>query len=189
MKYNRLRRLLTRHGQAHPRRNQIWPGICCCSRDLNWLDTSFRTLHGQWSTQFLLLHLPLIPIPYSPTSRTMPPPKHERYNAKARGSVAGGSAHKKRKRPSTKSIASEHEGAASAAGAEVDFSSGAGKLAREHGLEVEQGMSSKKKKRLDSYIVSDSVPTHLRLFLRNPESYGSVTPLAPAPTPAPAPCR
>ncbi|RSH92899.1 putative ATP-dependent RNA helicase DHR1 [Saitozyma podzolica] len=82
----------------------------------------------------------------------MPPPKHERYNAKARGSVAGGSAHKKRKRPSTKSIASEHEDAAFPAGAEVAFSSGAGRLAREHGLEVEQGMSSKKKKRLDSYI-------------------------------------
>lgn len=120
-----------------------------------------------WSTQFLFLHSPLIHIPYSPTSRTMPPPKHERYNAKARGSVAGGSAHKKRKRPSTKSVASEHEGAAFAAGAEdMGSSSGVGKLAREHGLEVEQGMSSKKKKRLDSYIVSGSdSSTHLQLSI------------------------
>lgn len=68
----------------------------------------------------------------------MPPPVRERYNAKARGSDGGGS-HKNRKR---KAKQSEPEEA---------------KLAQPH---HELGMSSKKRKRLDSYIVSPPPPAH-----------------------------
>lgn len=62
-----------------------------------------------------------------------PPPPRQRYNAKARGSVAGGS-HKKRNRKP------KH-----AADGEEDAPT------QPH---HEPGMSAKKKKRLDSYIVS-----------------------------------
>ncbi|BEI97871.1 hypothetical protein CcaverHIS631_0301700 [Cutaneotrichosporon cavernicola] len=66
----------------------------------------------------------------------MPPPVRERYNSKARGSVAGGSSHKNRKRKA------KREGEPEEA-----------KLAQPH---HEAGMSSKKRKRLDSYIASFS---------------------------------
>ncbi len=66
-------------------------------------------------------------------SYTMPPPVRERYNAKARGSVAGGSSHKNRKRKSKHTEPEEEQ------------------LSQPH---HEPGMSSKKRKRLDSYIAS-----------------------------------
>lgn len=75
----------------------------------------------------------------------MPPPVRERYNAKARGSVAGGSSHKNRKRKAKHQDDGEP--------AEV-------KPAQPH---YEEGMSSKKRKRLDSYIVSLSACTVLTL--------------------------
>lgn len=71
-----------------------------------------------------------------------PPTSHPRYNAKARGSVAGGS-HKKRKRPSTKLDPSEHEDG-------QDPTHPTGDL---EDSEPREKMSSKKRKRLDSYIV------------------------------------
>lgn len=67
------------------------------------------------------------------------PPVRERYNAKARGSVAGGGSHKKRKRL----------GAAKAAGSE-DESGAPAPVQPAPG----QGMSAKKRKRMESYIVS-----------------------------------
>ncbi|KAK4687994.1 ATP-dependent RNA helicase DHX37/DHR1, partial [Tremellales sp. Uapishka_1] len=67
----------------------------------------------------------------------MPAPVQERYNAKARGSVAGGSAHKKRKRVKARVEEDEDEGGPSTSTPVVDIGA---------------GMSSKKKKRLDSYI-------------------------------------
>lgn len=63
----------------------------------------------------------------------MPPPVRERYNAKARGSVAGGKSHKKGKRKHRQDEPEEPE-----------------QLKQPH---HEIGMSSKKRKRLDSYIV------------------------------------
>ena len=73
---------------------------------------------------------------------TMPPagpPVRERYNAKARGSVAGGS-HKKRRRTGNKQEAGEGEGQHE----EEQPGDGRGK------------MSAKKRKRMDSYIVGRS---------------------------------
>lgn len=67
------------------------------------------------------------------------PPVRERFNAKARGSVAGGSAHKKRKRPNAK---------VQAEGSDVEM--GETKVVEPLG----GGMSSKKRKRMESYIVS-----------------------------------
>jgi hypothetical protein len=61
----------------------------------------------------------------------MPPPTFQRYNAQARGSGPGGRSHKKGKRKAPQ----EEEEAAP--------------LQPHH----EAGMSSKKRKRLDSYIV------------------------------------
>ncbi|ORY32326.1 P-loop containing nucleoside triphosphate hydrolase protein [Naematelia encephala] len=69
-----------------------------------------------------------------------PPARQERYNAKARGSVAGGS-HKKRKRPHAK-LPKDGDGD------DVEIES-------VHDIEADDGrgsMSSKKRKRLDSYI-------------------------------------
>ncbi|ORX35970.1 P-loop containing nucleoside triphosphate hydrolase protein [Kockovaella imperatae] len=71
------------------------------------------------------------------------PPTYQRYNAKARGSVAGGS-HKKRKRPKV------HRGEAEGGGQDGDEGG--------HGIgEVTEGsgrgkMSAKKRKRLESYV-------------------------------------
>lgn len=70
----------------------------------------------------------------------MPAPVQERYNAKARGSVAGGSSHKKRKRSRIKPSNDGQEAPAER-----------GELSKI--LVSEDGMSSKKRKRLDSYIV------------------------------------
>lgn len=70
------------------------------------------------------------------------PPVRQRYNAKARGSVAGGSSHKKRKRGPPRADA---EGDGEDATGPGESSIGA-------------GMSSKKKKRLESYIVSYHSP-------------------------------
>jgi ATP-dependent RNA helicase DHX37/DHR1 len=68
------------------------------------------------------------------------PPVRERYNAKARGSVAGGSAgHKKRKRPASKPRVE---------GSDVEMEESV-KVAEPVG----GGMSSKKRKRMESYIV------------------------------------
>lgn len=62
------------------------------------------------------------------------PPTVQRYNAKARGSVAGGS-HKKRKRPARGDGEAEEPKSSIIGGVDT------------------RGMSSKKKKRLESYIV------------------------------------
>jgi len=68
------------------------------------------------------------------------PPVRERYNAKARGSTAGGS-HKKRKRVKDKQ-AEGSDNDASAVPTIVDVDA-----------EARGKMSSKKRKRMDSYIV------------------------------------
>ncbi|WVQ85563.1 hypothetical protein IAT38_007729 [Cryptococcus sp. DSM 104549] len=65
------------------------------------------------------------------------PPVRERYNSKARGSVAGGSSHKKRKR--VKQDGGEDNEAAGAAGGS-------------EAVDVSAGMSSKKRKRFESYM-------------------------------------
>ena len=76
----------------------------------------------------------------------MPPPTQQpRFNAKARGSVAGGS-HKKRKRPKT------HLGKAEDGKHEVDQIKEELTIAAE-GISGRGKMSAKKRKRLDSYIV------------------------------------
>lgn len=81
-----------------------------------------------------------------------PPPRHERYNAKARGSVAGGSSHKKRKRPAPKEIVEDH-------GEEVgegdDGSESLAAIAKR--MSGGEGISGKRRKRLESYIVSDPI--------------------------------
>ena len=78
------------------------------------------------------------------------PPVRERYNAKARGSVAGGGAHKKRKRPFNKPIPLAEDGnAEDGAGHQVEERQ---KMPMEG--EGRGGMSAKKRKRMDSYIVS-----------------------------------
>lgn len=80
-----------------------------------------------------------------PSSHTMAgPPVRERYNAKARGSTAGGG-HKKRKRPKIKEVNEDGTPVDSPAAPPVEVEAegdGRGK------------MSSKKRKRMDSYIVS-----------------------------------
>ena len=74
-----------------------------------------------------------------------PPPTRERYNAKARGSVAGGS-HKKRTRPKNKAILEgDDENDVDVVGVE--------QAAVEEQRDGRGKMSSKKRKRLDSYIV------------------------------------
>lgn len=76
------------------------------------------------------------------------PPVRQRYNAKARGSVAGGSSHKKRKNI-TKERTEEH-----AQDNDND----------QHDAELEDptaGMSSKKRKRFESYMVCSNVCIHL----------------------------
>lgn len=76
------------------------------------------------------------------------PPVRQRYNAKARGSVAGGSSHKKRKnitKERTEEDAQDNE-------------------ADQHGAVFEDptaGMSSKKRKRFGSYMVCPSVCAYL----------------------------
>lgn len=80
------------------------------------------------------------------------PPVRERYNSKARGSTAGGGSHKKRKRPS-KAVpladvgGEDGEDAQQLAQVEVQME----KLPMEG--EGRGGMSAKKRKRMDSYIV------------------------------------
>lgn len=81
------------------------------------------------------------------------PPVRERYNSKARGSTAGGGSHKKRKRPSKAAPpadvnAEDGEDGQQTAHAEVERE----KLPMEG--EGRGGMSAKKRKRMDSYIVS-----------------------------------
>jgi ATP-dependent RNA helicase DHX37/DHR1 len=76
-----------------------------------------------------------------------PPPRHERYNAKARGSVAGGSSHKKRKRPPPKEV---QEDGNDGAGEGEDESLAA--IAKR--MSGGEGISGKRRKRLESYIVS-----------------------------------
>jgi ATP-dependent RNA helicase DHX37/DHR1 len=76
-----------------------------------------------------------------------PPPRHERYNAKARGSVAGGSSHKKRKRQPQRVVEED--------GSEVEQDpSSAAAIAMASEMSLQSGMSTKKRKRLESYIVS-----------------------------------
>ena len=80
----------------------------------------------------------------------MPPPKQERFNAKARGSVAGGS-HKKRKRPRQTQLIDEEE-------AEHGVSQSPLVLESVQGIgEAETlgrgKMSAKKRKRMESYVV------------------------------------
>lgn len=76
------------------------------------------------------------------------PPVRQRYNAKARGSVAGGSSHKKRKNI-TKERTEEH-------------AQDNGNDQHDAGLEdPTAGMSSKKRKRFESYMVCPNVCIHL----------------------------
>jgi ATP-dependent RNA helicase DHX37/DHR1 len=77
-----------------------------------------------------------------------PPPRHERYNAKARGSVAGGSSHKKRKRGSQ----APKEG--DDVFVEREEPSTAASIALASEMSLQSGMGTKKRKRLESYIVS-----------------------------------
>jgi ATP-dependent RNA helicase DHX37/DHR1 len=70
------------------------------------------------------------------------PPVRERYNAKARGSVAGGG-HKKRKRPKNKEVTED--------GTPVEQSTAPPEVQGEG--DGRGKMSSKKRKRMDSYIV------------------------------------
>ena len=79
------------------------------------------------------------------------PPTQQRYNAKARGSVAGGS-HKKRKRPKT------HRGEEDDA-----ISAPAGGTLGDEGGSGRGKMSAKKRKRLDSYIVSTRICLDVRI--------------------------
>ena len=78
-----------------------------------------------------------------------PPPRHERYNAKARGSVAGGSSHKKRKRPPPKVRDEDHS---DDAGGEEDGTESLAAIAKR--MSGGEGISGKRRKRLESYIVS-----------------------------------
>ena len=78
-----------------------------------------------------------------------PPPRHERYNAKARGSVAGGSSHKKRKRPAPKEIP---EDVSDEAGEGEDGTESLATIAKR--MSGGEGISGKRRKRLESYIVS-----------------------------------
>lgn len=73
------------------------------------------------------------------------PPVRERFNAKARGSTAGSGGHKKRKRPSAKARAE-------ALGSDGDVEMKEPVKAAEP--PAGSGMSSKKRKRMESYIVS-----------------------------------
>lgn len=76
------------------------------------------------------------------------PPVRQRYNAKARGSVAGGSSHKKRKNLSkerTEEDAQDNETDQHAAVFE----------------DPTAGMSSKKRKRFESYMVCPSICVYL----------------------------
>jgi ATP-dependent RNA helicase DHX37/DHR1 len=76
-----------------------------------------------------------------------PPPRHERYNAKARGSVAGGSSHKKRKRPS------QRAGEEDEVFVPREEPSSAEAIALASEMSLKSGMGTKKRKRLESYIV------------------------------------
>jgi ATP-dependent RNA helicase DHX37/DHR1 len=86
-----------------------------------------------------------------------PPPKQIRYNAKARGSVAGGSSHKKRKRqsqaPPAGSISINSDGEQVEQGSEQSVIPDKEDTAVEEELPLGHGMGSKKRKRLESYIV------------------------------------
>ncbi|OCF41767.1 ATP-dependent RNA helicase DHX37/DHR1 [Kwoniella heveanensis CBS 569] len=73
------------------------------------------------------------------------PPVRQRYNAKARGSTAGGSSHKKRKRTTTTSREHEQDGVAG-----IGESSGRG--ITEVDEDPASGMSGKKKKRFESFM-------------------------------------
>lgn len=89
------------------------------------------------------------------------PPVRERYNAKARGSTAGGSAHKKRKRPSNKEVAAGQLAEAQVSAADEL----ANKSLESEGGEGRGGMSAKKRKRMDSYIVRPALEPNSSLFL------------------------
>jgi ATP-dependent RNA helicase DHX37/DHR1 len=80
------------------------------------------------------------------------PPVRERFNAKARGSTAGSGGHKKRKRPSAKARAE-------ALGSDGDVEMKEPVKAAEPPAGA--GMSSKKRKRMESYIVSWNACTTL----------------------------
>ena len=86
------------------------------------------------------------------TYNMAPPPRHERYNAKARGSVAGGSSHKKRKRGSQ----APKEG--DDVFVEKEEPSTAASIALASEMSLQSGMGTKKRKRLESYIVSPIMP-------------------------------
>lgn len=75
-----------------------------------------------------------------------PPPRHERYNAKARGSVAGGSSHKKRKRQPVAPVEQEVSD-------EEARDGGESLAAMARRMSGGEGISTKKRKRLESYIV------------------------------------
>lgn len=77
-----------------------------------------------------------------------PPPIHERYNAKARGSVAGGSSHKKRKRPAPKVVPEDDTDGIEG----VEEGESLAAIAKR--MSGGEGLSGKKRKRLESYIVS-----------------------------------
>jgi ATP-dependent RNA helicase DHX37/DHR1 len=81
----------------------------------------------------------------------MPAPVQERYNAKARGSVAGGSTHKKRKRVKSKISEDGQVAPVVIHQDEGEEGDGRGK------------MSTKKRKRFDSYVVSMETWRHWAL--------------------------
>lgn len=102
------------------------------------------------------------------------PPVRERYNSRARKSVAGGSSHKKRKRPSSNhpkehldSVGEGHHDDEGAGGYAESSTMALQTQEIRKPLEGEGrgDMSAKKKKRLDSYIVRASPsPASCRKF-------------------------
>lgn len=114
-------------------------------------------VHPSQTSTLLILHLAVRPLctqrhSIRPVHRNMAgPPVRERYNSKARGSTAGGGSHKKRKRPSKASapaVNEDGEGEGQADGVREETRE---KLPMEG--EGRGGMSAKKRKRMDSYIV------------------------------------
>lgn len=82
------------------------------------------------------------------------PPVRERYNAKARGSTAGGS-HKKRKQKKPKApVVVDEDGVPIPTGKRDEVMQDQSEDELGHEGEGKGKMSSKKRKRLDSYIVS-----------------------------------
>jgi ATP-dependent RNA helicase DHX37/DHR1 len=95
----------------------------------------------------------------------MGPPVRQRYNSKARQSTLGGSSHKKRRRSTNAPSNVETEYASDSAPAPLDMiMPGQREAEREQRMAalrqelVDQGeqLSSKKRKRLDAFIVSHS---------------------------------